>query len=232
MSATPPVQATPRLVRITIQDGLPGQTCAAADGVDLERDGWYVIETEEGERLGKLAGYELPVLRTAGQRILGTLVRRAGRRDCERGEALSSLAQEIAAFCRQRARELSLPVRPVSVHVPLDRDTVYLCYSAEERVDNRVLTKDLARRFHRRFELRQVGVRDQAKLCGGFGPCGRTLCCTAHMSRFSSITIRMAKAQRLSLNPTRISGMCGRLMCCLSHEMPVGRAPSKQRSKE
>jgi len=103
-----------------------------------------------------------------------------------------------------------------------------MTFAAEERVDLKELVRAMSRQLRRRVELRQVGVRDQAKLSGGWGPCGRMLCCSAHMSRFASISIRMAKAQNLSLNPARISGMCGRLMCCLSHEAgdgaPRGRA--------
>jgi cell fate regulator YaaT (PSP1 superfamily) len=118
-------------------------------------------------------------------------------------------------------------MRPVTAIVPLDRDTVVITFAAEERVDFRELLRDLGRRTRRRVELRQIGVRDQAKASGGWGPCGRTLCCSTFMARFNSVTIRMAKAQRLSLNPSRISGMCGRLMCCLAHE--AGEADTTKR---
>jgi cell fate regulator YaaT (PSP1 superfamily) len=223
------VRACQHLVRVTLDPDQPGQICSAADGVELESGSAYVVSTEEGLRLGRLAGYELPVLRQPASRVVGTLLRRADSGDVQRAEELAALEHDVAVYCRQRAKELDLPIRPVVVHAPLDRDTVYVCYSAEERVDIRTLARDMTRRFQRRVELRQVGVRDQAKLCGGFGPCGRTLCCTSHMSKFNSITIRMAKAQRLSLNPSRISGMCGRLMCCLSHEAPAGKPSGRGR---
>ena len=111
--------------------------------------------------------------------------------------------------------------------MPLDRDTIVITFAAEERVDFRELLRDLGRRTRRRVELRQIGVRDQAKASGGWGPCGRMLCCSTFMTRFNSVTIRMAKAQKLSLNPTRISGMCGRLMCCLAHEANEADAARK-----
>jgi cell fate regulator YaaT (PSP1 superfamily) len=208
-------------IRVTLAPGLPGQLCQASAGLELEEGAWYIVGTEEGERLGRLASYELPVLRKSPGRPVGTLLRRAVAAEVEHGEQVAQLEQEALTFCRKRARELGLPLRPVAAVVPLDRETVYMTFAAEERVDLRELLRDLGRHLRRRVELRQIGVRDQAKLAGGWGPCGRPQCCSLYMSRFNSITIRMAKAQHLSLNPSRISGMCGRLMCCLSYEMPV-----------
>jgi cell fate regulator YaaT (PSP1 superfamily) len=211
---------SPRLARVSLAAGVPGQLCAVPDGVELEVGEWYVISTEDGERLGKLVPYEMPIQRQCTARNLAALLRRAVTAEVEQGTRAGELEREAVAFCRKRVRELDLPLRPVAAVVPLNRETVYVTFAAEERVDLRELLRDLSRHLRRRVELRQVGVRDQAKLAGGWGPCGRALCCSSHMSRFNSITIRMAKAQRLSLNPSRISGMCGRLMCCLSYEMP------------
>jgi len=208
----------PRLVRVVLNEDLPGCVCSVGEGVDVEVGAVYVVATADGERLGRLARFELPVLRPCGERVVGTLVRRASADDLERGREMAFRERELVEFLRRRARELSLPLRPIAAVFPLDRNEAYVSFAAEDRVDFRDLLRELGRRAHRRVELRQVGVRDQARLSGGWGPCGRALCCATFMTRFSSVTIRMAKAQNLSLNPARISGMCGRLMCCLAHE--------------
>jgi cell fate regulator YaaT (PSP1 superfamily) len=213
------VRPRPEFVRITFSPDLPGQACTFTDGVELELGALYVIASADGERVGRFVAHEIPVLRPCGTRIAGSIVRKAAPAEITRAEELTLVARDALRFCRDRARELNLPMRPVTALVPLDRDTVVITFAAEERVDFRELLRDLGRRTRRRVELRQIGVRDQAKSSGGWGPCGRTLCCTTFMARFNSVTIRMAKAQRLSLNPSRISGMCGRLMCCLAHEV-------------
>jgi cell fate regulator YaaT (PSP1 superfamily) len=191
---------------------------------------WYVIRTDDGERLGRVAGFELPVVRACAGRPAGTVLRAASPEEVETARRLADGERDALLLCRQRSRELKLPIRPVAALIPLDRDVVIMTFAAEERVDLKELVRTLSRQLRRRVEMRQVGVRDQAKFAGGWGPCGRTLCCSSHMTRFASISIRMAKAQNLSLNPARISGMCGRLMCCLSHEAPAGAArPRSQR---
>jgi cell fate regulator YaaT (PSP1 superfamily) len=146
------------------------------------------------------------------------VVRSATQSDLHHHQDLVLMEQDAICFFRQRSRELELQARPVNAVAPLDRDVVVIAFAAEERLDSRELHRDLSRRLRRRVELRQIGVRDQARAAGGWGPCGRPMCCAQFMTRFNSVTIRMAKAQKLSLNPTRISGMCGRLMCCLAHE--------------
>jgi cell fate regulator YaaT (PSP1 superfamily) len=213
-------EARPRadLVRVTLSPDLPGQICALKGKIGLEIGGWYVVASTDGERVGRLLAHEVPVMRPCAERVAGSVVRRASPSEVARAEELALVARDALRFCRERARELNLPMRPVTATVPLDRDTIVITFAAEERVDFRELLRDLGRRTRRRVELRQIGVRDQAKSSGGWGPCGRMLCCSTFMARFNSVTIRMAKAQKLSLNPTRISGMCGRLMCCLAHE--------------
>jgi cell fate regulator YaaT (PSP1 superfamily) len=166
--------------------------------------------------------FGVPVLPTCGDRAVGTVQRPATAAERERAGQLAIIARDAIAYCRARAGELSLALRPVTAILPLDRDVLFMTFAAEERVDFRELLRDLGRRTRRRVELRQIGVRDQARTSGGWGPCGRTLCCATFMTRFNSVTIRMAKAQNLSLSPSRISGMCGRLMCCLAHEATEG----------
>ena len=213
--------------RVAFNPDLPGQICTLANGVEIEEGAHYVVVGGDGERIGRIAALEAPILRPCGGRVTGNVLRRATAAEVARGEELALVAKDALRFCRERARELNLPMRPVTALVPLDRDTVVISFAAEERVDFRELLRDLGRRTRRRVELRQIGVRDQAKSSGGWGPCGRTMCCSSFMARFNSVTIRMAKAQKLSLNPNRISGMCGRLMCCLAHEA-ADAAPSRR----
>lgn len=214
--------------RIAFSADLPGQICSLNQGVELEEGAHYLIASGDGERVGRVAAREVPILRPCGGRVAGNVLRRATPSEVTRSEELALVAKDALRFCQERARELNLAMRPVTALVPLDRDSVVINFAAEERVDFRELLRDLGRRTRRRVELRQIGVRDQAKASGGWGPCGRTMCCSTFMARFNSVTIRMAKAQKLSLNPNRISGMCGRLMCCLSHEAgeaATARAP-------
>jgi cell fate regulator YaaT (PSP1 superfamily) len=231
MSSAPSTEApTARhLTRIALISHLPGQPFIANDDLDLKPGEWVVVRCEEGERIGKLRAFDVPVLRPCNVRPVGNVLRRATPEELQRGEQLAVIEREALNYCRQRAQELGLPIRPVAAVAPLDRDLLLMSFAAEERVDFRELLRDLVRRMRRRVELRQIGVRDQAKAAGGWGPCGRAVCCATFMCRFSSVTIRMAKAQKLSLNPTRISGMCGRLMCCLAHEAEASQ-PSKGRN--
>jgi cell fate regulator YaaT (PSP1 superfamily) len=220
----------PAFVRVTFAAGAVGQVCQQVEAVTARSGDWYVVRTDDGERLGRVAGFELPVVRPCGGRPAGTVLRAASPEEIEAARRLADDEREAFLLLRQRARELKLPIRPVAALIPLDRDVVIMTFAAEERVDLKELVRTLSRQLRRRVEMRQIGVRDQAKSAGGWGPCGRTLCCSSHMTRFASISIRMAKAQNLSLNPARISGMCGRLMCCLSHEAPAGAArPRSQR---
>ncbi len=216
------------LARLAFGPELPGQVCIVGDGTEIVTGERYVVATPDGERLGRAVRYGTPLLPSFADRPVGTVIRVATQAEREHGEQLSGVARDALNFCRERATQLGLPIRPVAALAPLDRDVLVLCFAAEERVDFRELLRELGRRTRRRVELRQVGVRDQAKMAGGWGPCGRTLCCATFMSRFNSVTIRMAKAQHLSLSPSRISGMCGRLMCCLAHEASETGAKSRQ----
>ncbi len=210
----------PGVARLVLSDELPAQLCSTGDGLDLLPGGRYVVATREGERLALVPEYGLKPLRPCADRVVGTVLREASAQEVERGAELTACERDALQFCRRRARERSLPLRPVSAVAPLDRDTLTVTYAAEERVDVRDLARDLSQYTRRRVDLKPIGVRDQAKESGGLGHCGRVLCCATFMSRFSSVTVRMAKAQNLALNPSRISGMCGRLMCCLAHEAP------------
>jgi cell fate regulator YaaT (PSP1 superfamily) len=122
------------------------------------------------------------------------------------------------SVCQNKVREHKLGMKLVDVEYTFDRNKIIFYFTAEGRVDFRELVKDLASIFRTRIELRQIGVRDEAKMLGGIGPCGRILCCSSFLGDFEPVSIKMAKDQNLSLNPTKISGLCGRLMCCLKYE--------------
>jgi cell fate regulator YaaT (PSP1 superfamily) len=129
-------------------------------------------------------------------------------------------AKEAFAVCEAKIAEHGLPMKLIDVEFTFDVGKILFYFTAEGRVDFRELVKDLAAIFRTRIELRQIGVRDEAKFLGGLGPCGRELCCHTWLGDFEPVSIRMAKDQNLSLNPTKISGICGRLMCCLKYENP------------
>ena len=138
--------------------------------------------------------------------------------------------QEAYKICEEKIRNRQLPMKLISVEYTLDVNKIIFYFTADGRIDFRELVKDLAAIFHTRIELRQIGVRDEAKLLGGIGCCGRPLCCATFLGDFEPVSIRMAKDQSMSLNPTKISGICGRLMCCLKYENDLYQGCSKHSS--
>lgn len=130
---------------------------------------------------------------------------------------------EAMQFCRARVRERGLDMKLTRVSHAFDGSALVFYYTAAERVDFRELVRDLAAQFHMRIEMRQIGARDEAQMLGGYGPCGRPLCCTTWVTTFAPVSIRMAKQQGLNLKPSKLAGMCGRLKCCLRYELPNGR---------
>ncbi len=144
------------------------------------------------------------------------VVRRAEPRDVERLRAAAERAAEARAFARERAAAQGLPIKVFRVEMGRGKTIFY--FASETRIDFRDLVRDLAARYHNRIELRQVGVRDEAKIVGGIGSCGRELCCSTFLPRFAPVSIKMAKHQNLAMSPARVSGQCGRLKCCLVYE--------------
>ena len=139
-------------------------------------------------------------------------------KDDAKAESNRKKEKEAYQICLQKIRAHELEMKLIDVEYTFDNNKVLFYFTADGRIDFRELVKDLAAIFKTRIELRQIGVRDETKIIGGMGICGRTLCCHAHLSEFVPVSIKMAKEQNLSLNPTKISGVCGRLMCCLKHE--------------
>ncbi len=149
---------------------------------------------------------------------LPTIMRCATLQDQARVRENALLARMAEDSCRKYVQELQLEMRLVLVRYSFDRKMLLVVFAAEERVDFRELIRCLAAEFHCRIEMRQIGVRDEAAVIGGAGPCGRVQCCTAWLRRFESVNVRMARTQNVSLSPLTISGMCGRLKCCLRYE--------------
>lgn len=172
----------------------------------------------EDRRMGALATVSLP----SGLRVvrgpLPRVIRKADAEDLARRDANEKRAAEALAFARERARARGLAIKMFRVDFAPRGERVFFTFASEQRVDFRELVKDLAARYHTRIELRQVGVREEAKLVGGIGSCGRELCCTTFLPRFAPVSIRMAKNQNIALNPAKVSGQCGRLKCCLVYE--------------
>jgi len=146
------------------------------------------------------------------------LIRKATEDDQKKFAWLEKKEQRAYNFCLQKIKERKLPMKLVRVRYFFDEKKGIFYYTADGRIDFRLLVKDLAKEFKMRIEMRQIGVRDEAKMIGGLGVCGRPLCCSSFMKNFEPVTIQKAKKQQIVINPTKISGLCGRLMCCLAFE--------------
>ncbi|MEW6489358.1 MAG: stage 0 sporulation family protein [Thermodesulfobacteriota bacterium] len=190
---------------------------------------WLVVETERGMALGQVAAP--PREASQAPPSLRKVLRRAEDRDILRYEQNCELEGYAHQFCTERIRETGLPMKLVDVEYLFDGSKAIFYFTSESRVDFRDLVRDLARQFHTRIEMRQIGVRDEAKLVGGVGCCGRELCCATFLTDFAPISVRMAKDQNVSLNPGKISGICGRLMCCLSYEHQMYRKLGQEMPK-
>ena len=187
-------------------------------GIELNLDDWVVVETGRGLELGKVAISPKQVLSSEITEPLKAVVRRANEEDIRQREEFRGKEKEALEGCQEMVARLGLPMKLLAAEYNLEGSRLTFFFSTEGRVDFRELLKELTTTLRTRIELRQVGPRDEAKLLGGFGRCGRPLCCTTYLSEFNPVSIRMAKEQNLPLNPMKISGVCGRLLCCLSHE--------------
>jgi cell fate regulator YaaT (PSP1 superfamily) len=187
-------------------------------GIELDTGDWIVVDTSRGLEAARvvIAPHQVAASQLKGE--LKPVERRMSERDIERMESLrKSSASAIRTFSAEvRARRL--PMKPISAEYNFDGSQLTLSFSAADRVDFRDLARDLNQKMKCRIELRQVSAREEAKLLGGLGRCGRTLCCSTWLPMFPDITMGMAKTQDLSLNPSKVSGVCGRLLCCLSYE--------------
>ncbi|MEB6291786.1 stage 0 sporulation family protein [Staphylococcus xylosus] len=185
---------------------------------DLNVGDWVVVESKRGLEMGRVKYAPLDVADEDVTLPLKEIVRHATDEDLSQYEQNEKDAEEAMTLCKNTIQQQSLEMRLVNCEFTLDKSKVIFNFTSDERVDFRKLVKVLAQKLKTRIELRQIGVRDEAKLLGGIGPCGRSLCCATFLGDFEPVSIKMAKDQNLTLNPTKISGACGRLMCCLKYE--------------
>ncbi|MCD1147888.1 stage 0 sporulation family protein [Peptoniphilus sp. KCTC 25270] len=185
---------------------------------EIEQDTPVIVETSRGIEYGitAIAPREVPKEEIHGE--LKNVLRIATEEDKAQYIDNRNRAKEAMLICQEKVKEHNLEMRLISSEYTFDNSKLLFYFTAEGRVDFRALVRDLAAIFRTRIELRQIGVRDEAKLLGGLGCCGRETCCSSFLSEFAPVSIKMAKDQGLSLNPTNISGICGRLMCCLRYE--------------
>ena len=180
-----------------------------------------IAESEKGLVLGKVLAAPREKERRFFLKSPRKVIRKGTSEDLEQFQANQQLEKEAFQFCLRKIRERDLNMKLVKTEILLDRSKALFYFTSEKRVDFRELVRDLAAQFRMRIEMRQIGVRDEAKMICGIGTCGRELCCAKFMNRFELVSVKMAKEQNLALNPTKISGCCGRLMCCLAYEFPT-----------
>lgn len=189
--------------------------------IPLEVGDGVIVETSKGVEYGEVVIGRRQVEDGEVVRPLKSIMRKATPRDREKLEENHQKEKRAFAICREKIEKHKLDMKLISVEYTFDGSKILFSFTAEGRVDFRELVKDLASVFKTRIELRQIGVRDETKMIGGLGPCGRPACCSVFLGDFQPVSIKMAKEQGLSLNPAKISGSCGRLMCCLAYEQPA-----------
>jgi cell fate regulator YaaT (PSP1 superfamily) len=189
-----------------------------ANGIKLSKGELCIVEIEKGKDAGEVVEEPKVVENSEIKEPFPKVLRVATQADRRRIKQNNAKERRAYKTCLKKIDERRIPMKLVDVHQTFDGSKITFYFTAEGRVDFRELVKDLAHIFKMRIEMRQIGVRDEVKMFGGFGWCGRPLCCTTFLEKFTPVTIRMAKDQNLILTPTKISGLCGRLMCCLSFE--------------
>ena len=185
---------------------------------NIKRGDHVIVETARGIEYGTVVGDPREVENSKVIQPLKQVLRIATERDDEQEAGNKIKEKEAFKICLEKIQKHKLEMKLIDAEYTFDNNKVLFYFTADGRIDFRELVKDLASVFKTRIELRQIGVRDETKILGGIGICGRELCCHRHLSEFVPVSIKMAKEQNLSLNPTKISGVCGRLMCCLKNE--------------
>ncbi|MDH2337475.1 PSP1 domain-containing protein [Clostridium perfringens] len=188
------------------------------NGIEIKKGQNVIVETARGIEFGECVIGIRKISEEDSVAPLKSVLRLATEEDINKHKENKAKETEAFEICLKKIEEHNLVMKLIDVEYTFDNNKVIFYFTAEGRVDFRELVKDLATIFKTRIELRQIGVRDEAKMIGGLGPCGRPLCCSTFLGDFASVSIKMAKEQSLSLNPTKISGICGRLMCCLNYE--------------
>jgi cell fate regulator YaaT (PSP1 superfamily) len=201
-------------------------------GVELALNDMAIVETARGLELGQVVVAPKDLPEDQVPEPLKPVIRKAEANDTIKAKELESREKEAIIEGAKLVSKLNLPMKLISADYNLDGNRVTIYFSAEERVDFRELVREMAGRLRTRVELRQIGPRDEAKLIGGYGRCGRQLCCRSFLDELAPVSMRMAKDQGLPLNPMKISGCCGRLMCCLGYECQQYRDMRKELPRE
>lgn len=201
------------------------------NGVELKTSDRVIVKTTRGTECGEVVSAPEEIPDEEIPTPLKRIVRKATTEDLEKVERNRAKEQEAVKVCNEKIAKHKLDMKLIDAEYVFDGNKLVFCFTAENRVDFRDLVKDLASVFKTRIELRQIGVRDEAKMVGGLGQCGRRLCCTLFSGDFDPVSIRMAKEQDLPLNPLKISGACGRLMCCLKYEVEAYKDFKKRAPK-
>lgn len=207
----------PKIVGIKFKN-TPKTYYFAAGNHKYEEGIGVIVETSKGLEYGKVTILPKEVSDDEIVQPLKPIVRVANDHDEKKMADYESRRLETMRIANEKIEQSKLEMKLVDVEYAFDGSKLVIYFTADGRVDFRELVKELASTFHIRIELRQIGERDECKMLGGLGPCGRACCCSDHMNEYAHVSIKMAKNQNLSLNPTKISGLCGRLMCCLAYE--------------
>lgn len=190
----------------------------APDGLEYSKGQYVIVETARGIEYGEVVIPNKTIKDEMVVQPLKKVIRLVTKEDEEKIRINEEQEEEAFKICKEKIVKHELDMKLVSVEYTFDNNKILFYFTSDDRVDFRELVKDLASIFRTRIELRQIGVRDETKMCGGIGICGRGLCCNTFLCDFQPVSIKMAKEQNLSLNPVKISGICGRLMCCLKYE--------------
>lgn len=190
----------------------------APEDFNIQKNDNVIVETARGVEYGSCVIGPKEVSEGEIVPPLKSVIRKADEEDQVKYLENKSKEKEAFELCLQKIKSHALVMKLIDVEYTFDNNKIIFYFTADGRVDFRDLVKDLAAIFRTRIELRQIGVRDEAKMIGGIGPCGKPMCCSTHLGDFAPVSIKMAKEQNLSLNPSKISGICGRLMCCLNYE--------------
>ena len=209
------------------------------DELEINKQDKVVVETAMGQELGEVVVSKRVVPEESLTAPLKKVIRIATQKDLKHQEENKKKESEAFKICEEKIKKYKLDMHLTEVEYKFDNSKILFYFTADGRIDFRELVKDLAAVFRTRIELRQIGVRDEVKRIGGNGVCGRELCCCSFLGNFETVSIKMAKEQNMSLNPSKISGSCGRLMCCLKYEqevyeeklnrLQIGRASCRER---
>lgn len=208
-----------KVVGIKFKTGSKLYYFAPKAGETYERNMPVIVETKDGMEYAWVANPEKEVADDEIVSPLKPILRIATKEDTEKYKRFEGRKEETFRICKEKIAKHGLNMKLIDCNFSFDNGKITFYFTSETRVDFRELVKDLASTFHSRIDLRQVGIRDETKYLGGLAPCGRVCCCASNMPELKKVTVKMAKAQNLSLNPGKISGLCGRLMCCLGYEV-------------